>query len=70
MGLLSSWFGGDSEPRRVDDRVTAEARTRWSYPSKDGSEGAVLVEQVRSDFHAVDPDVERPSWARDWDRGR
>lgn len=69
MGLLSRFFGADNEPERVDDRVTAEARTRWSYPGSDGREGASLVETVRSEWRASDPQIDRPDWARDWDRG-
>jgi hypothetical protein len=69
--LLSRVFGGGEpdEPRRVDDRVSVEARTRWSFPSTDGSEGASLVETVRSDWRARDPEMERPAWARDWVQG-
>jgi hypothetical protein len=71
VGLLTRVFGGSElgGPRRVDDRVTVEAKTRWSYPSVDGSEGASLVETVRSDWRARDPELERPTWAADWERG-
>ena len=70
MGLLNRWFGGgDDGPQRVDDRVSVEAGSRWSYPSEDGTEGASLTETVRSDWRAHDPNMDRPSWASDWERG-